>query len=108
MAMELSPTFLIETANRLGAAAQNVMEVARFGGLETDEEPSPFEVTCEQRNYRLRRYFPALVPNTKARRLARPPVVLVPPLMLLIEMLISPDIRSRLCSAPLKSCFSVA
>ena len=82
MAMELSPTFLIETANRLGAAAQNVMEVARFGGLETDEEPSPFEVTCEQRNYRLRRYFPALVPNTKARRLARPPVVLVPPLML--------------------------
>lgn len=82
MAMELSPTFLIETANRLGAAAQNVMEVARFGGLETDEEPSPFEVTCEQRNYRLRRYFPALAPNTKARRLARPPVVLVPPLML--------------------------
>ena len=68
MAMELSPTFLIETANRLGAAAQNVMEVARFGGLETDEEPSPFEVTCEQRNYRLRRYFPALVPNTKAQR----------------------------------------
>ena len=80
--MDLSPAFLLEFANRIGAAAQNVMEVARFGGLETDEVPSPFEVTYEHRTYRLRRYFPDLVPTTKRQRLARPPVVLVPPMML--------------------------
>ena len=50
--MDLSPAFLLEFANRIGAAAQNVMEVARFGGLETDEVPSPFEVTYEHRTYR--------------------------------------------------------
>ncbi|MGB2742997.1 MAG: hypothetical protein WBC28_00840, partial [Candidatus Microthrix parvicella] len=63
--MDLSPAFLLEFANRIGAAAQNAMEVARFGGLETDEVPSPFEVTYEHRTYRLRRYFPDLVPTTK-------------------------------------------
>ena len=43
--------------SRLGAAAQNAIEVARFGGLETDEQPSPFEVVAERRIYRLRRYY---------------------------------------------------
>ena len=38
-------------------AAQNAFEVARFGGLATDEEPSPYEVTFEHRVFRLRRYY---------------------------------------------------
>jgi putative long chain acyl-CoA synthase len=48
--------------------------VARFGGLETDEQPSPFEVAAAGPAYRLRRYYP--------ERAAGPPVLLVPPLML--------------------------
>ena len=60
--------------SRLGAAAQNALEVARFGGLETGEESSPHELVAERHTYRLLRYFPD--------RAEGPPVVLVPPLML--------------------------
>ncbi|HEY5318125.1 MAG TPA: acyl-CoA synthetase, partial [Solirubrobacteraceae bacterium] len=63
---------------RLGAIAQNALEVARFGGLETDEVHSPYEVASEQRVYRLRRYFPGSEGG--------PPVLLVPPLMLATEV----------------------
>jgi putative long chain acyl-CoA synthase len=59
---------------RAGAAAQNALEIARFGGLDTGEEPSPFEVVDRQRMYRLRRYF--------ADDASGPPIVLVPPMML--------------------------
>src|SRR5918998_2522286 len=59
---------------RVGAAAQNALEIARFGGLDTGEEPSPYEVVDHQRVYRLRRYFPG--------EAAGPPLVLVPPMML--------------------------
>jgi putative long chain acyl-CoA synthase len=62
----------------LGAAAQNALEVARFGGLETGEESSPFEVVAERPVYRLRRYHPEVA--------AGPPIVLVPPLMLSSEV----------------------
>ena len=65
-------------ASRLGAAAQNAFEVARFGGLETGEEPSPFEVVTERRVFRLRRYF--------ADAAAGPPIVLVPPMMLAADV----------------------
>ena len=34
---------------RIGAAAQNALEVARFGGLSTDQEASPYEIATEQR-----------------------------------------------------------
>ena len=61
---------------RLGAAAQNAFEVARFGGLETDEQPSPFEVVAGPA-YRLRRYFD---------RAVGAPVLLVPPLMLAADV----------------------
>jgi putative long chain acyl-CoA synthase len=43
--------------SRLGVAAQNALEVARFGGLTTEDEPSPYELATEQRVYRLRRYY---------------------------------------------------
>jgi putative long chain acyl-CoA synthase len=66
-------------AGRLAAAAQNALEVARFGGLDTGEEPSPFEVAHTERVYRLRHYFPE-------RRPAGAPLILVPPLMLACEV----------------------
>lgn len=63
--------------NRVGAAAQNALEVARFGGLDTGEEPSPSVVVSSDRIHRLRRYF------TRADwQDAGPPVLLVPPMML--------------------------
>ena len=64
--------------SRLGAAAQNAFEVARFGGLETDEQPSPFEVAAERRIYRLRRYY--------ADDAVGAPVLLVPPMMLAADV----------------------
>jgi putative long chain acyl-CoA synthase len=63
---------------RLGVAAQTALEVARFGGLTTEDEPSPNEVVSEQRVYRLRRYY--------AEEADGPPVVLVPPMMLAAEV----------------------
>jgi putative long chain acyl-CoA synthase len=53
--MPLLPRAFTQPASRLGAAAQNALEVARFGGLKMDEQPSPFDVLSEQRVYRLRR-----------------------------------------------------
>ena len=80
--MPLLPPVITGPAARLGAAAQNALEVARFGGLETGEQPSPFEVVAEEPVYRLRRYFHRL--SRAARR--PPPIVLVPPLMLAAEV----------------------
>jgi putative long chain acyl-CoA synthase len=67
-------------AARLGAAAQNALEVARFGGLETDEESSPYEVVTDQPVYRLRRYFAGTDASGK------PPLLLIPPLMLAADV----------------------
>lgn len=67
-------------ARRLGALAQNALEVARFGGLETGEEPAPFEVVSEQRVYKLRRYYADAVPKDA------PAVILIPPMMLAAEV----------------------
>jgi len=66
-------------AARLGAAAQNALEVARFGGLDTGEQAAPYEIAAEQRNYVLRHYFP----DTAA---TSPPVLLVPPVMLAADV----------------------
>jgi putative long chain acyl-CoA synthase len=77
--MSILPDMLTRPAARLGAAAQNALEVARFGGLATDEEPSPFDVVAEHRIYRLRRYYPDA-------REPGPPVLLVPPMMLAAEI----------------------
>src|SRR5947209_18597322 len=77
--MALIPRTLTGPVSRLGAVAQNALEVARFGGLNTEEESSPYEVTDERRVYRLRRYFPGT-------ERPGPPVLLVPPLMLAAEI----------------------
>ncbi len=78
--MDLLPKTITAPVARLGAAAQNALEVARFGGLTTDEEPSPYEVISEQRVYRLRHYHPG------AKKRPGPPVLLVPPMMLAAEV----------------------
>jgi len=78
--MDLIPKSLTSPAERLGAAAQNALEVARFGGLGADEQPSPYAVISEQRVYKLRRYYPGEASADA------PPVLLVPPLMLAAEV----------------------
>jgi putative long chain acyl-CoA synthase len=55
--MDLLPKTITRPVGRLGAAAQNALEVARFGGLTTEEEPSPYDVLGEQRVYRLRSVY---------------------------------------------------
>src|ERR1700760_1621571 len=77
--MSLLPDTLTAPVNRLGAAAQNALEVARFGGLATDEEPSPYEVAAEERVYRLRHYY-------AEEQQGGPAILLVPPLMLAAEV----------------------
>ena len=77
------------------------MEVARFGGLEHGEEHAPFEVVHEHTNYRLRRYLASPIdltdsgdvirdvpdePDDVAKLGARPPIILVPPMMLAAEV----------------------
>src|SRR5436190_16109750 len=80
IAVELLPKTITGPVGRLGAAAQNALEVARFGGLETDQEPSPYDVVSEQRVYRLRRYYA----DGNGRRGS--PLLLVPPMMLAAEV----------------------
>ena len=70
-------------AGRLADVAQNALEVARFGGFETDEEPSPFEVVATRPVYRLRRYYP---PAAVEKEGAGPPLMLVPPMMLAADI----------------------
>ncbi|MFZ0040378.1 MAG: AMP-binding protein, partial [Solirubrobacteraceae bacterium] len=82
--MELLPRTITRPVGRLGAAAQNALEVARFGGLATDEQPSPYEVAAEHRVYRLRHYSPGVDGDADTGQ--RPPVVLIPPMMLAAEI----------------------
>jgi putative long chain acyl-CoA synthase len=77
--MSLIPKTLTAPAAAIGAAAQNALEVARFGGLETDEQASPYQVASEERVYRLRHYYPDADAATA-------PILLVPPLMLAAEV----------------------
>ena len=81
--MSIISDLITAPAGRLADAAQNALEVARFGGFETDEEPSPFEVVSEHPVYRLRRYFP---PGPDAKANDRPPLMLVPPMMLAADI----------------------
>ncbi len=75
----LLPGPLARPVGRLTAAAQNALEVARVGGLPTDEGSSPYEVAAEYPVYKLRHYF-------ADARSQGPAIVLVPPLMLAAEI----------------------
>ncbi|TSD94114.1 AMP-binding protein [Skermania sp. ID1734] len=61
---------------RVGVTAVNATDVVRHGGLETDNEYSPYEVVSSHRIYKLRRYFPDDVPENA------PVMLLVHPLMI--------------------------
>src|SRR5579872_2316024 len=76
----LLPDTLARPVSRLSAAAQNALEVARFGGLVTDERSAPYEIAAEHRVYKLRRYYGEEGPGEG------PAIVLVPPLMLAAEI----------------------
>ena len=71
----------------------NAVEVLRFGGLQTDEEQSPFEIVSRRPMFRLRRYYPpAAGPSgdggvgISEDGTPRPPIVLVPPMMISAEV----------------------
>lgn len=68
-------------ARRVGTTAQNALEVARFGGLGRADEPAPYRVAARDPVHRLRHYFAEEVVAGQ-----RPPVVLVPPLMVSTEI----------------------
>ena len=76
--MGMIPSQISRSASSLAATAQNAFEVARFGGLETGEVASPYDVVTEQRTFRLRHYYP-----TEA---TGPPILLIPPLMLAADI----------------------
>ncbi len=78
--MDLLPTAITHPLGRIGAAAQNALEVARFGGLAVDAARSPYRVLGEDRIHKLRRYHPE---GADARS---SPVLLVPPMMLAAEI----------------------
>ena len=65
------------------ATAQNGLEVLRLGGLETESVPSPFQIVESVPMYRLRRYFP---PDSRRRKQAGPPVLMVHPMMMSANM----------------------
>jgi putative long chain acyl-CoA synthase len=77
----LLPSLITRPASRLAASAQNALEVARFGGFETGEESSPYEVVARSPVYRLRRYFPG-----DPLEAGSPAAILVPPLMMSAEV----------------------
>ncbi|WP_234785321.1 AMP-binding protein [Mycolicibacterium mucogenicum] len=65
--------------DRVVATTRNWLEVARYGGLETGEEPSPYDVVAQGRIHKLRRY-------RTTGEAGRPQVLLVPPLMLTADV----------------------
>lgn len=66
---------------RLAAAAQNAIEVARFGGFDTGDQGAPYEVATRTDIYRLRRYY-----HDDPLPEGSPAVILVPPLMMSAEV----------------------
>lgn len=64
---------------RVTRHAQNLLEVARYGGLRTGEEPAPYDVAERGPHHRLRHYTLGLPDSA-------PSVLLVPPLMVSTEL----------------------
>ena len=80
--VDFSP--ITKPVGRLIATAQNGIEVLRFGGLETGDVPSPFQIVQSVPMYRLRRYFPP--DNRNGQASAGPPVLMVHPMMMSADM----------------------
>jgi putative long chain acyl-CoA synthase len=86
--VDFSP--ITKPVGRLIATAQNGIEVLRFGGLETGDVPSPFQIVESVPMYRLRRYFPPDTrteqTNGEAYHAGGPPVLMVHPMMMSADM----------------------
>jgi putative long chain acyl-CoA synthase len=65
--------------DRAVARVVNSVEVARYGGLRTEEAPAPFDVVAHEPVYRLRHYYPEDHSDGE-------PVLLIPPLMQVAEV----------------------
>ena len=72
----LIPGAVAGPVGRLSSAAQNALEVARFGGLVTDERSAPYEIAAEHRVYRLRHYYAG--EDVRNGSEPGPPVVQIP------------------------------
>lgn len=75
--MPLSPDVLAAALKAATSYVVNAVEVLRFGGLQTDEETSPYEIVAHRPMFRLRRYF-----AQDAGEAPGTPVVLIPPMMI--------------------------
>ena len=65
------------SADRIVATVVNGIEVARYGGLKTEHNPSPYRVEAHEPMYRLRHYFPESRrqrPPGRPRRCPRSPM----------------------------------
>ena len=81
----MSPNQIAGSADRIFATVVNGIEVARYGGLKTEQNQAPHDVVAHEPVYRLRHYFADSAPSL-------PPVLLVPPLSQVAEVWdISPD-----------------
>src|SRR3954447_24727523 len=68
VAVRLVPSIIGKPFATLGAAAKNAVEVARLGGLETGEQPTPYKVVARDPMYRLRHYYPTGDPELSPNR----------------------------------------
>lgn len=84
--MRVVPSFVGKPLASLGAAAKNAIEVARLGGLDTGEQPTPFRIAARDPMYRLRHYGTGREDNGADSSGTPPPMLLVPPLMLTAEV----------------------
>ncbi|MPZ00936.1 MAG: AMP-binding protein [Actinophytocola sp.] len=82
--MRVEPDVVTGPLGRLVAYAQNGLEVLRFGGLDTGEQPSPFEVVERGPMFRLRRYYPGTAESAEADD--RPVLLLIHPMMLAADV----------------------
>lgn len=86
--MPLHPDALAAALKTATSYVVNAVEVLRFGGLQTDEEPSPFEIVTRRPMFRLRRYYAPAADTGHGGvvidedETPRPPIVLVPPMMI--------------------------
>ena len=76
----------LHLTRRVGATVRNLSEVVRYGGLETEDDASPFTVEDSHDTYKLRHYFADEVTD------GAPSILLVPPLMITTEIW---DVSSR-------------
>src|ERR1700744_6134741 len=82
--VDLNFSLVTRPIERLGATAQNGLEVIRLGGLETGSVPSPSQIVESVPMYKLKRYFPP--DSRRGQPKIGPPVMMVHPMMMSADM----------------------